>query len=77
MIKVKVPNIGITELFELRNEILKSGLKQDLDFTFSFYPSKWCEYEGDIPSWVEFKFEDEKRCTLFLLKNSNRASVIS
>jgi len=77
MIKVKISNVGVSELLELRDDVVKSGLSQGPDFSFSFHPRAWDNFTGDIPSWAEFKFEDEKRCALFLLKNSNRASVIS
>jgi hypothetical protein len=77
MIKIKISNVGVSELLEIRDDILKLGLVQGPDFSFSYHPKAWDDFTGDIPSWAEFKFEDEKRCTLFLLKNSNRASVIS
>jgi hypothetical protein len=77
MIKVKISKTGVTETLELRDELLKSGLVQGPDFSFSFHPKEWDSFTGDVPSWAEFDFKDEKRSLPFLLKYSYKASIIS
>jgi hypothetical protein len=76
MIKVMISNIGVSELLDLRDDILRSGLVQGADFNFSFRPKTWDNLTGYTPNWAQFDFKDEKSSMLFLLKNAHRASVI-
>lgn len=64
MTEVKMVDIPANRIMEIVRE-MKS---ENMDFTFSYTPSKWDIDSGHIPNFTVFKFPKDKEATYFILK---------
>jgi hypothetical protein len=60
---VKLENIELDQAIKHRNELIKNGLTQDVDFTW-----KWHSGLENPTRYVEFFFKDEVAALLYKLK---------
>ena len=70
MREIKIPGIDANKTMDIVRELREQGLKQGIDFDFSYIQAK---YSDDSWTLIEekhslFKFYDDKYATLFALR---------
>jgi len=74
MTEIKVFHKSPGEIIEIVKEMRAFGLVQGKDFDWAYHKASWSEitFEAVTPSFVAFRFYDEKWATMFSLKWGNR-----
>jgi hypothetical protein len=67
-ITIVVENKNVNEILDIVKELRAGGLVQGVHFDFAFHQSRWDPMIGDVKSFTNFTFYEEKYSTLFALK---------
>jgi hypothetical protein len=67
-ITVVVKDKNPFDILDIVKQLRASGLVQGVHFDFAFNQCRWDEMIGEIPTYTDFTFYEEKYSTLFALK---------
>jgi hypothetical protein len=67
-ITIVVEDKNANEILDIVKELRASGLVQGIHFDFAFHQNCWDPMIGDVKSFTNFTFYEEKYSTLFALK---------
>jgi len=67
-ITIVVEDKNANEILDIVKELRAGGLVQGVHFDFAFNQSRWDPMIGDVKSFTNFTFYEEKYSTLFALK---------
>jgi hypothetical protein len=67
-ITIVVENKNANEILDIVKELRASGLVHGVHFDFAFNQNRWDPMIGDVKSFTNFTFYEEKYSTLFALK---------
>ncbi|NBP00735.1 MAG: hypothetical protein EBU90_11510 [Proteobacteria bacterium] len=64
MTVIRLENVTASRIMEIAKELRNSNM----DFTFSYHPSKWDIAVGSTPNYTNFTFNQARDATWFVLK---------
>jgi len=65
---ITIENRDVSNVLDIVKELKTSGLVQGVHFDFAYNQSRWDDMIGEIPTYTDFTFYEEKYSTLFALK---------
>jgi hypothetical protein len=68
MHRVVISNIGPTEVWQLKDQLIRDGLIMHEDFEWAYHPSQWDGFTKEHPNHTVFSFRDPALATFYQLK---------
>lgn len=66
--RVNISSVNVNQALEMVDQLRKSGLTMDEDFSWSYQKSNWDSANNIVPDSVTFYFQDPALATFYQLK---------